>query len=102
MIGGVTGDAQFGKDKPRLFRYTDQGTIVNREGLPSIGVDAMVDKLAKIKSEGRRPSVPVRINLANSKNTKPEEKPEEFDMLVSKLYPYADVFELNFSCPNQE
>ena len=102
VIGWVTGNAQEGNPKQRLFRYTNLGSIVNRMWLPGIGVDAMALKLAKMKLNKQRPTVPIWINVANSLKTNIDDKPIEISMIIQKLYPYADVRELNASCPNQK
>ncbi|MEI8092128.1 MAG: hypothetical protein WCG98_08275 [bacterium] len=70
--------------------------------MPGIGVDAMALKLAKMKLNKQRPTVPIWINVANSLKTNIDDKPIEISMIIQKLYPYADVRELNASCPNQK
>ena len=47
-VGTITPVAQPGNPKPRIFRFLDQGAIVNRLGFNNKGVDYLVKK-SKVK-----------------------------------------------------
>jgi dihydroorotate dehydrogenase len=102
VIGGLTADAQSGNKKPRIFKFPKEQSIVNGMGLPGDGIDAEIARLEKRKLKGMMPNVPLIANLCNSAGTSTlEGKIAEFKLLMEKLYPYVQGFEINVSCPNQ-
>src|SRR3546814_12555189 len=54
-IGTVTGEAQSGNPKPRLFRLTDDRAIVNRMGFNTDGAEVVARRLAARRRERDRP-----------------------------------------------
>lgn len=64
-------------------------------------MDAIVEKLYRDGRRGLKPTVPLWVNLCNSKSTPIDQKADEMAMMIRKLFDFVDVFELNFSCPNQ-
>src|SRR3546814_8597299 len=50
-IGTVTGEAQSGNPKPRLFRLTDDRAIVNRMGFNNDGAEVVARRLAERSEE---------------------------------------------------
>lgn len=100
-IGWVTKEEQPGNPKPRLFRYYEELSAINRLWLPWPGVKTVVSSLLKRIIDGKKPNAPVFANLCNNASTKPEWKTQEFLDLMTELYPYVDGFEINISCPNQ-
>jgi dihydroorotate dehydrogenase len=52
--------------------------------------------------KGMMPKIPLIANLCTSAgNSSTEGKIEEFKLLMTKLYPFVQGFEINVSCPNQ-
>jgi dihydroorotate dehydrogenase len=96
-VGSITARPSAGNPKPRLFRLTDDQAIINRMGLNNAGVDAIVPRLAALKS-----GVPLFVNVAKSHdaNLNGDEAIADYVETVSKVYAYADVLVLNISCPN--
>ena len=99
VLGGITGKAQAGNPLPRVWRHGED--LRNFFGLPSTGIDAISAKLEELKLKKRLPNA-LWANLCNSASTTTDEdKAAEFAMMTEKIFPYVDVIELNFSCPNQ-
>lgn len=95
-VGGVTLRAQDGNPRPRLFRLTPDGAVINRMGLNSLGADQVAKTLAA-RSESSRPG-PVAVNLGLNKESK--EPAADYAALAQKLAPYADIMTINVSSPN--
>lgn len=99
-IGGVTVEPQEGNPKPRMFRVNKLQALVNRMGFNNIGSIAVAEKLAKAKSKGKWPDVPVAANIGKSKDTTNEDAAKEYSKTVERLWPYVDLFIINVSSPN--
>lgn len=94
-VGTVTRHPQPGNDRPRLFRYPEQGAVVNRMGFNNHGADAMARRL-----ERARPKIPLGINLGKSKITEPQDAPEDYAYSLKLLKEFGDYFVVNVSSPN--
>jgi dihydroorotate dehydrogenase len=68
-IGTITACAQPGNPRPRLFRYPEQGALVNRMGFNNEGADAVAARLERLRKRGKWPTIPVGVNLGKSKVT---------------------------------
>jgi dihydroorotate dehydrogenase len=98
-IGTVTRHAQPGNPKPRIFRYPPEEAIINRMGFNNQGAEAMVRRLTRQPSRGRRP-IPVGINLGKSKIAPLDEAVEDYVASFGLLADYADYVAINVSSPN--
>jgi dihydroorotate dehydrogenase len=99
-IGTVTAKAQRGNPKPRIFRYPEQGALVNRLGFNNDGADAIAARLRRLRGRGRWPGIPVGINLGKSKITPIEEAADDYLYSFRLLREFADYVVLNVSSPN--
>jgi len=99
-IGTVTAKAQRGNPKPRIFRYPEQGALVNRLGFNNDGADAIAARLRRLRGRGRWPGIPVGINLGKSKITPIEEAADDYLYSFRLLREFADYIVLNVSSPN--
>ena len=97
-IGTVTGQAQPGNPKPRLFRLPIDRAVINRMGFNSDGCEAVALHLSK-KSELKRQGI-LGINIGKSKVIPLEEAPQEHQKSFEKLFQFADYFTINVSSPN--
>lgn len=68
---------------------TERGCFGNSVGLKNIGMEAAVEEMRRLR--------PMRalLNISLSASN-----PEDFITLVNAFIPYADMLELNFSCPH--
>ena len=103
-IGTVTGRAQPGNPKPRLFRLLEDRALINRMGFNNDGAAKVAERLAKQRARidrrfpGTRPIVGVNIG----KTKKVDLKDAIADYLISAedLAPLADYLVVNVSSPN--
>ncbi|GAA5201968.1 quinone-dependent dihydroorotate dehydrogenase [Rugosimonospora acidiphila] len=94
--GTVTGRAQPGNPRPRLFRLPAHEAIINRMGFNNAGAAALAARLAAA-GPGR---VPLGISLGKSKVTPLDEAVEDYLTSLRAVRPYADYLAVNVSSPN--
>jgi dihydroorotate dehydrogenase len=93
-VGTVTPRPQPGNPRPRLFRLTEDGAIVNRMGFNNRGMEAMARRLA-----GRKAGTGiVGINLGKNKDS--EDAAADYAAGAGRLAPLADYLVINVSSPN--
>lgn len=94
-IGTITGRAQPGNPKPRIFRYPEDQALINRMGFNNPGADAAEITLRSQTKTGIR-----GINVGKTKIVSEEEAVEDYVYSLSKLTPFADYAVINISSPN--
>ncbi len=100
-LGTVTGKAQPGNPKPRIFRLSSDRALINRMGFPSIGADAVAIRLRRLSS--CLPAVPVLgINIGKSKEVDLERATEDYVYSFKILAPLAQYVAVNVSSPNTQ
>lgn len=99
-IGTVTAKAQRGNPRPRIFRYPEQGALINRLGFNNDGADVVAARLRRLRGCGRWPGIPVGINLGKSKVTPIENAADDYLYSFRLLREFADYVVLNVSSPN--
>jgi dihydroorotate dehydrogenase len=99
-IGTVTAKAQPGNPKPRIFRYPEQGALINRLGFNNDGADVVSARLRALRGSGRWPAIPVGVNIGKSKSTPLEDAVADYLYSFRLLAPLADYVVLNVSSPN--
>ncbi|HEY5777425.1 MAG TPA: quinone-dependent dihydroorotate dehydrogenase [Terrimicrobiaceae bacterium] len=99
-IGTITANPQPGNPRPRLFRYPQQGALVNRMGFNNDGADAIAARLDSLRKGGKWPAIPVGINLGKSKTTPLEEAPADYLHSFRALRTFGNYFVINVSSPN--
>ena len=94
-IGTVTPQPQPGNPKPRLFRFPDEGLILNRMGFNSEGAEVVARRLRN------RPSgLIVGGNLGKNKLTPEEGALDDYRSAYRAIAPLVDYVALNISSPN--
>jgi dihydroorotate dehydrogenase len=104
-IGTVTGRAQSGNPRPRLFRLPADRAIVNRMGFNNDGAEVVARRLARRQARGRsgphrRPDVVLGINIGKSKDVPDADAVSDYQSSTRLLVPYADYLVVNVSSPN--
>ena len=100
-IGSVSADPSAGNPRPRLFRLPDEQAIAVAYGVPNDGAERVAARL-----EGRRPPVPLGINVVstNRGEASAAESDEavigDYVASVERLQDRGDYVCLNLSCPN--
>ncbi len=97
-VGTLTGRAQPGNPKPRLFRLPADKAIINRMGFNNEGADAAARRLAKTKKA--TPEDVLGINIGKTKVVPVSEATEDYLFSFERLFSYADYFTVNVSSPN--
>jgi dihydroorotate dehydrogenase len=95
-IGTVTGEAQEGNPKPRLFRLVEDRAVVNRMGFNNDGAEVVAQRLAARKRTG----VIVGVNIGKTKLVPEDEAIADYEKSTRLLAPYADYLVVNVSSPN--
>jgi dihydroorotate dehydrogenase len=100
-LGTVTGRAQPGNPKPRIFRLSPDRALINRMGFPSEGADVLYERLSAIRKRfGSLP--PLGINIGKSKEVELENAVDDYLYSFTKLAPLADYVAVNVSSPNTQ
>ena len=94
-IGTVTPLAQAGNPKPRLFRLKEENAIINRMGFNNQGIEAVVSRLRRKKT-----NIIIGGNIGRNKLTSNEDAVNDYSICFEKLFPYVDYFAVNVSSPN--
>ena len=91
--GTVTPRPQAGNPRPRLFRLTEDGAVINRMGFNNDGMEAAAARLAARKSGGI-----VGINIGANKDS--ADRIADYRTAFARLAPLADYVTVNVSSPN--
>ena len=94
-VGTLTGQAQSGNEKPRLFRIGHDKGLINRMGFNNLGSQFTADRLANIKKK-----CVLGINIGKTKVVEIENAGEDYLISFERLFAYADYVTLNVSSPN--
>jgi dihydroorotate dehydrogenase len=94
-VGTVTLRPQPGNPRPRLFRYPNDGAVINRMGFNNDGADAVAERL---RAWDR--SVPVFVNVGKNRDVPIEHAIEAYVDCYRRVAPHADAAVLNLSSPN--
>jgi len=96
-IGTVTGEAQPGNPKKRLFRLVADRALINRMGFNNDGSLAVAARLASREAVFR---TVVGVNIGKTKVVPEEEAAGDYVKSAQRLAPYADYLVVNVSSPN--
>ena len=93
-IGTLTGQAQPGNPRPRMFRLVRHRALVNRLGFNNGGSAAAVPRVARPRAS------PVGINIGKSKVVPESEAIADYVASAVRLGGHADYVVVNVSSPN--
>jgi dihydroorotate dehydrogenase len=93
-IGTLTGHAQSGNAKPRMFRLIDDAALINRLGFNNGGSEAASARLARARS------LPLGVNIGKTKVVPEERAVEDYVLSAERLGRHADYIVVNVSSPN--
>jgi dihydroorotate dehydrogenase len=93
-IGGVTPRPQPGNPRPRVFRLTEDGAVINRMGFNNDGLAAVAARLDRLTD---RPA-PVGVNLGKNKDS--EDAVADYAIGARRFATCADFLVVNVSSPN--
>jgi len=95
--GTVTPRPQAGNPKPRLFRLTEDGAVINRMGFNNDGLDSFVRRLAALPAPADRMG-PVGANIGANKDS--DDRIADYRIGAEGVVPFADYITVNISSPN--
>ena len=101
-LGTVTGQAQPGNPRPRVFRAQASGGLVNRMGFNNHGARALADRLAAagVYSGNGAAGIPLGISLGKTKVVEVEDAVGDYLTSFDAVHPHADYIAVNVSSPN--
>ena len=94
-VGTVTPLPQAGNPHPRLFRLSEHGALINRNGFNSAGLGAFLSNLAR-----HRQTVRIGINLGKNAVTPMRQAADDYLTGLRAVYRAADYVTINISSPN--
>ncbi len=95
-VGTVTPRPQQGNPRPRVHRLPEHQALINRMGFPSAGVDAIAPRL----TPERGPGVVLGVSIGPNADTPPQQRIDDYLLLVDRLVDRADYLAVNVSSPN--
>ena len=93
-VGTITPLPQAGNAKPRVFRLTQDGAVINRLGFNNSGVDAIAKRL--VHAQPYRGIVGANIGP----NRDSDDPLEDYRACFARLAPLVDYLVVNISSPN--
>ncbi|WP_024816779.1 quinone-dependent dihydroorotate dehydrogenase [Arthrobacter sp. 31Y] len=103
-VGTITGQAQPGNDKPRLFRLIEDRAVINRMGFNNDGAAAVAPRLKSARAALQRVHPDVRpiigVNIGKTKVVELDDATEDYLVSARSLAPAADYLVVNVSSPN--
>jgi dihydroorotate dehydrogenase len=93
-IGTVTPRPQAGNPRPRMFRLSDDGAVINRLGFNNEGAEVVLKRLAARAARGGI----VGVNIGANKDT--ADRTADYVRLIEAFAPVASYFTVNVSSPN--
>jgi len=93
-VGTVTGQAQPGNPKPRLFRLPADRALINRMGFNNLGASVVATHLTSKRS------VPIGVNIGKTKLVSEADAASDYVQSTRLLGPLADYLVVNVSSPN--
>ncbi|MGO4237971.1 quinone-dependent dihydroorotate dehydrogenase [Pseudarthrobacter sp. YAF2] len=103
-VGTITGQAQPGNDKPRLFRLVQDRAVINRMGFNNDGAATVAPRLkaARAALQRRYPEVRpvIGVNIGKTKVVELADAADDYLVSARSLAPAADYLVVNVSSPN--
>lgn len=95
-IGSVTPEPQFGNDKPRVFRLSEDQAVINRYGFNNDGHDKVLNRIIEVKKGNFKGKI--GINLG--KNKESVSPIDDYVVGIQRFGSRADYLVINISSPN--
>ncbi len=93
-VGTVTPRPQVGNPRPRMFRLSADGGVINRLGFNNDGAPVVLARLAARSNAGGI----VGVNIGANKDS--ADRAEDYVRLIETFAPVASYFTINVSSPN--
>lgn len=98
VVGTVTGDPWDGNSGQTIWRYPDTWSMVNCEGLPGVGAEAVAENLHSFGNHG----VPITLSVMAAPGVVGDRCLYDLEKTVraTRNIPFLNTYQLNDSCPN--
>jgi dihydroorotate dehydrogenase len=93
-VGTITGAAQSGNPRPRLFRLPEDRALLNRMGFNNCGSERAAERLRRPRRDV------VGVNIGKTKRVPDERAIDDYIESAERLGPLADYLVVNVSSPN--
>ncbi len=93
-IGTLTGEAQPGNPRPRMFRLVRDRALINRLGFNNGGCEAAVARLSAPRD------LPLGVNIGKTKSVPEADAVRDYVKSAELLAAHADYLVVNVSSPN--
>ena len=97
-VGTVTPRPQPGNPKPRLFRSVPDRALINRMGFNSDGMDAVRERLVRLRQRPLRTLV--GVNIGKNRGTPIADAVDDYRAGLAAVHDVADYVTVNISSPN--
>ncbi|MGB0799841.1 MAG: quinone-dependent dihydroorotate dehydrogenase, partial [Planktomarina sp.] len=94
-VGAATPRPQEGNPKPRLFRLTSDGAVINRFGFNNEGIEQIATRLRETKTD-----IPRGLNLGANKDS--ADRALDYCKVLAESAQHIDFATINISSPNTE
>lgn len=98
-VGTVTPLPQSGNARPRLFRLSEDGALINRMGFNNAGAAAL-SRRVMLARRALPDGFVVGVNVGRGRHTKPDEATKDYLACHRLVAPVADYLAINVSSPN--
>ncbi len=101
-FGTVTGHAQPGNPKPRMFRLRPSHGVINRMGFNNAGSEAIAARLerAGVRRGNHVAGMPVGVSIGKTKVVPLADAVEDYLVSLRRLVHLVDYLAINVSSPN--
>ncbi|QTG80193.1 quinone-dependent dihydroorotate dehydrogenase [Arthrobacter crystallopoietes] len=103
-VGTITGSAQPGNPRPRLFRLVEDRAVINRMGFNNDGAAAVGPRISAAQRSLQRRLGATRpvigVNIGKTKTVELDDAVEDYLKSTRLLAPNADYLVVNVSSPN--
>ena len=97
-VGTVTPLPQPGNAKPRIFRVTEAGALINRLGFNNDGLAVFIANVRRARFRSRGGIL--GLNIGKNAATPVERAADDYLACLAGVYPHADYVTVNVSSPN--
>lgn len=96
-VGTVTPRPQIGNPRPRLFRLTQEESLLNRMGFNNLGAQQVFENISRLGEERIKC---LGVNLGKNKDTPQDRAIDDYKELYKTFAPVSDYLVINISSPN--
>ena len=99
-VGTVTPRPQPGNPKPRLFRLSAEGALINRMGFNNAGTAALRQRLLALRRHPLGPGCVLGVNIGKNRDTALAQASDDYVEALRGVHDVADYISVNVSSPN--